>query len=254
MQALTEYWSGEEYDCQYAHLYQKSVAFVRRQIIAQGARRLLDVCCGTGLVSIPLTRYVLDATGIDISPAMLRHACYKSRRIDNINFVKGDARDFQLGAPYDIAVVSGNALQSFTRDADALRMLRNIARHLSPNGRLIFDSRLPLRHNVEPSLDYDFGGVYFSPGGEKVSYFAKRERFDAQRSIMHFRKRRLYPNGDVYESLQQMRYRSVKTVTSLLNAAGFGVENLHRNWSGDLLKPTSLQMVCVAQKGLVSTR
>lgn len=246
MASLTEFWSGEEYDSQYAHLYEKNVLFMRRQIISSGTRRLLDVCCGTGLVSIPLSRFVVWVTGIDLSKTMLNYASYKALDVNNIEFLQADAHDYQLDMQYDMAVLSGNAVQSFLTDESLLTVLKNLARHLCPGAKLVFDARLPFRANVIPSYDFDFGGMYSNQSGQKVSYFAKREHYDEARNVMHFRKRRVYSNGDVYESKMEMRYRSKALLLEILDKAGFDVVSLHRNWNGDLLKSASLQMVCVA--------
>ncbi len=55
--------------------------------------RVLDVCCGTGAQVVEYGRAGMSATGIDISPGMLRVAERKKRKsgLENISFQQADA-------------------------------------------------------------------------------------------------------------------------------------------------------------------
>ncbi len=65
--------------------------------------RVLDLACGTGLLSREIARWADAVVGLDASEAMLRQA--RSRRgIANIRFVQGDFRDFRLDETFDAAI------------------------------------------------------------------------------------------------------------------------------------------------------
>ena len=54
-QDLTEFGSGIEYDAQYEQHYHHDITFITRLIEETNARSVLDVCCGSGIVTIPVS-------------------------------------------------------------------------------------------------------------------------------------------------------------------------------------------------------
>ena len=58
-------------------------------------KKILDVCCGTGDIAIALAEQdpAAAVTGIDFSPAMLDEAKKKSRNLENVTWLYGDAAD-----------------------------------------------------------------------------------------------------------------------------------------------------------------
>ena len=59
---------------------------------------ILEIMCGTGLLSIPLAQEGHQVTGLDLSEAMLDEARRKSAQACvKVKWVTGDVRDFGLG-------------------------------------------------------------------------------------------------------------------------------------------------------------
>ncbi len=85
-QDLSEFASGMEYDAQYDKHYEDDIALIQKHITTMSARSLLDVCCGTGIVTIPVAKKLDNAVGIDIAEGMLKHAKHKAQGLDNLSF------------------------------------------------------------------------------------------------------------------------------------------------------------------------
>jgi SAM-dependent methyltransferase len=105
--------------------------------------RVVDLCCGPGLVAAHLAERVGAAgevIGIDSSPAMISLARGAARG-RNVRFLEGDAYSFSslLSQPVD-HVVATSAWQNFL--TDPARVLDELARALKPRGRFSFDVRL----------------------------------------------------------------------------------------------------------------
>src|SRR5512134_1584329 len=62
---------------------------------------VLEIACGSGLVTIPVAAQGLDVTGVDLARPMLEHARKKAEAQGlSIRWVQADARSFDLGAQY----------------------------------------------------------------------------------------------------------------------------------------------------------
>lgn len=95
-------------------------------------QRVLDVGCGTGIMSARLADSGRRVLGVDLSPAMIRRA----RRHDrpNLDFIKGDAEQLPLKDGMFDALVN---LISFHHYPHPDRALAEFHRVLRPGGRLV---------------------------------------------------------------------------------------------------------------------
>jgi len=99
------------------------------------AADVLDLACGSGIYSRPLARAIPRGrvVGLDLSPAMLRHALRLAARehVANVSFVRGDAQRLPFPAErFDLVNCCG-ALHLFP---DTRGALGEIARVLRPGG------------------------------------------------------------------------------------------------------------------------
>jgi SAM-dependent methyltransferase len=109
--------------------------------LAQGARSVLDLGCGTGLLLARLADG-RSAVGVDPAAAMLEIARHRPGG-ERVKWVEGDARTVRLGRRFDLVVLTGHAFQVFLSDADQRAALATNRAHLSPGGRFVFDARNP---------------------------------------------------------------------------------------------------------------
>jgi SAM-dependent methyltransferase len=101
--------------------------------------RVLDVGCGCGATTRVAARAATggDATGIDLSSAMLERARAVARQegLTNVRFVQGDAQVHSFGeAEFDLAI-SRFGVMFF---ADPTAAFTNLARATREQGRLVF--------------------------------------------------------------------------------------------------------------------
>lgn len=100
------------------------------------ARTWLDLCCGTGALLELVAAHGYEVTGIDRSPAQLRHA---RRRAPTARLHRCDVRELNLGARYDVITCLFDSLNYLTTLHDLERALRRARRHLAPGGLFVFD-------------------------------------------------------------------------------------------------------------------
>jgi len=111
------------------------------QMIVEAARpgpddRLLDVACGPGLVVCAFAPHVCDATGIDVTPAMLDRArkLAADKDLANVAWRQGDV----YALPYDDASFTIITTRfSFHHFLDPAAVLREMVRVCAPRGRIV---------------------------------------------------------------------------------------------------------------------
>lgn len=103
---------------------------------------LLDVACGGGLVARAFAPRVRQATGIDVTPAMLETArkTADEQGLTNINWEQGDVTTL----PYPDASFTVVATRfSFHHFVDAGAVLKEMARVCAPGGRIVVADSCP---------------------------------------------------------------------------------------------------------------
>lgn len=112
----------------------------RALVEERGARRVLDLGCGTGLLTVTLAAPGRSVVGVDPSATMLDRARQRPDG-DRVTWVLGDSRSVPEDG-YDFALMTGNVVQHIGDD-DWRRTLRDLASVLRPGATLGFDSRNP---------------------------------------------------------------------------------------------------------------
>ncbi|MCF1595169.1 class I SAM-dependent methyltransferase [Streptomyces muensis] len=119
-------------------------------LLPAGTRRLLDVACGTGIVTRRLAaRDGLSVTGVDLAPAMARQA---AARLPG-SVVLADSRRLPFGAGRFDAVSSVWLLHLARTDDDVRTIVGECARVLRPGGVYVTTVDKAAAHNVGSDID-----------------------------------------------------------------------------------------------------
>jgi SAM-dependent methyltransferase len=210
-----------------------------------GAWRILDLGCGTGMLTRELAVDGRQVVGVDPSPAMLAYA-RRQPGADRVEWVEGDAS--ALGRPEaDLAIMTGNVAQVFLEDDAWAATLRAIHAALRPGGHLAFESRNPddrawERWNREATyeqIDTPHGQMecwleLMGVGDGRVR-FAGHNRFTA--------------TGEVVVASSELRFRSLAELTDSLIDTGFTIEHVYGGWDGGPVSSSSRVMVFIARRG-----
>jgi SAM-dependent methyltransferase len=211
---------------------------------ALDARTILDLGCGTGLLTRELAIDGRVVVGVDPAAAML--ACARRQPgADRVQWVEGDAG--ALGTPAaDLVVMTGNVAQVFLDDAEWAATLRAIHAALRSGGHLAFESRNPddrawqrwNRAATYEQIDSPYGPIecwleLISVGDGRVR-FAGHNIFTA--------------TGEVVIASSELRFRSLADLTASLINAGFTVEHVYGDWHSGPVAPTSRVMVFIAHR------
>src|SRR5262245_12290162 len=152
--AQVEAWDGDEgaYWAEHAEYFDRSIApyhdwFLSKAGIRAGSR-VLDLGCGTGETTLDAARSATQgaAVGIDLSSRMLDVARQRAseHEIPNVEFLHADAQVHPFdAAAFDVVISRTGAM--FFGEPDAA--WRNVARAMTPGGRLALLTWQPLGEN-----------------------------------------------------------------------------------------------------------
>ena len=168
----------------YENAYKLSVEKTRK--ILKHEHKVLEIACGTGILTLALAGQVNAITAIDISARMIQIAKEKAGKqaVHNIDFEVADAYSLAYQADSFDVVLLFNVLQVI-KNPDL--MLREIYRVLKPGGFLVtasdcYAESLPLKLRVR--LFADNIGAYF--GAEKP-FRQLFKKSDIRKLLVHAR-------------------------------------------------------------------
>src|SRR5919108_5992578 len=125
-----------------------------------GALTLLDVACGTGAITAPLSRSY-QVSGLDISPGMLAMARGKLPR--GTPLYQADMTSFALSTRFDAIVCAYQGVNHLLSLSAWKSFFGCACRHLSPGGVFVFDIATVgylITMTSIPKIVQQFGGNY----------------------------------------------------------------------------------------------
>jgi SAM-dependent methyltransferase len=120
------------------------LAFWESVVRELAPRRMLELACGTGRLTLPLARLgvVEELVALDNSVPFLERL--RSRLAgEPVTVVEGDMQAPPVDGPFDLVLVPFNSLAYLTSPADRLACLRAVRGLLAPGGRFAFDLVAP---------------------------------------------------------------------------------------------------------------
>ncbi|MFI1574396.1 class I SAM-dependent methyltransferase [Streptomyces anulatus] len=112
-----------------------------------GARRVLDIGCGTGVFALLLADRGIEVVGVDPDRASLDVARAKPGG-DRVRWIHGDAASLPP-LRVDLVTLTANAAQEIVDPADWEATLHGAHAALRPGGQLVFETRDPARRAWE---------------------------------------------------------------------------------------------------------
>jgi SAM-dependent methyltransferase len=203
-------------------------------------QRILDLGCGTGLLSEAYAARNHDVTGVDPAPAMLDVACRKPHGRD-VEWVQSSAQTYRSNKRFDLIIMTGHAFQVLLSDDDVLAAFTTMRLRLSPDGFTAFESRNPAV-DWKSRWDYDLD---LEARGKLVR--TTRRFLAMKRDRLSFELRYEFPD-ETLVSPSVPGFLSRRDLEERLVASGLQLENLFGNWDAQPFdEDSSHEMIFIAR-------
>jgi ubiquinone/menaquinone biosynthesis C-methylase UbiE len=197
---------------------------------------ILELCCGTGRVAIPLAAAGHSVTGVDISAELLRQLRAKLERVPpeqaaRLTALEADVTELDLAERrFRLAIVAFNSLLCIPSFEQQRRVLRRIHHHLDRGGSLVLDLvnplALDLRGDSTPKAFFTRTNPHT---GNTYTRFAMRDALDeAHCQRLHGWYDEVGPSGTITRRFYSLSWRPIfrYELELMLAEAGFTIERI----------------------------
>lgn len=187
-------------------------------------KKVLNLGCGTGRHDRILAGMGYDMTGVDLSEEMIEIA----NLTPGLKFLQGDIRIIDLKRKFDAVISMFHVMSYQNSNDDVTAVFNNAARHLNPDGILLFDCW--------------YAGAVLAERPEKRVKVVENDEFFVTRHadpVMHEDTRIVDVNyelhvtekttgiTEIFHETHNMRYFTVNEMEGFANRNGFGIKE-HR--------------------------
>lgn len=187
-----------------------------------GAKSVLDLGCGTGMLTVTFAREGRSVVGVDPSASMLAHARERANA-DGVSWILGDSRSIPAGA-FDYTVMTGNVAQHIS-DADWDRTLRELRQALTVGGTLAFESRNPAARAWE---NWSARTTRETAHGKLTEWMDVEESPAGTVTLVSHNL--FADNEETVTETQVLVFRDRNTLEEQLDAVGFVVDAVYGGW------------------------
>jgi SAM-dependent methyltransferase len=264
----TIYQRPDDYDLEHAD-DERDIAFYRELIRRLAPRRLVELACGSGRITLPLAELGADEPmqiiGVDSSEEMLAHAREKCRgqasaARSRLSFTCGDIRSWIADEPADVILLACSSITHLLTLDDQLAVWGRAFTNLRPGGRFVVDVTMPdlrayadsLQTRPRALVEVDVDATDEDTGRRLVRF--RTTRFDAyeQRASIRFFYDHVDPptneSRDRYVSDLESHVYFPRELQLLYRHCGFAVEHVWADFTFRAAHSRAREIVMCGQR------
>ncbi|WP_329001570.1 class I SAM-dependent methyltransferase [Kribbella sp. NBC_00709] len=209
--------------------------------LADGTRKVVDLGCGTGLLTRSLAAPGRVVIGVDPSPTMLGYA-RRRPGADAVTWIEGDFSAVEQTHDADLVISTGNTIMHISNQAEVFSTL---AGALRPGGVISFESRNPAARAWEQWTREATYGERDTPAGHLREWLDLIEVSDGR---VVFDAHNVFPDGHDAIYRNTLYFRSPESITTDLSQAGFTDIEVRSGWQQQPLTDDARLLVFRATK------
>lgn len=223
--------------------YEKRAEYIRKIFVDNGCENgiLLDLACGTGILSKYLAEYGYDMILADSSPEMLSVA---RERLPESLLLCQNMTELDLYGTINGAVCSLDSINHLIKPCDVKRAFQKVSLFMEKSGVLVFDVNTIYKHEKilgDNIFVYETDDVYCV---WQNSYKPKSKTVDINLDIFTLENGKYSRFTDSFSE----RAYSIEDITKWLGEAGFAVKSIFDDMTFELPKENSQRVYISAIK------
>jgi SAM-dependent methyltransferase len=209
------------------------------------ASSIIDIGCGTGLLTCELAQRGHQMIGVDPSGAMLEVARHRPGG-ELVRWVEGDASRLDQ-SQVDLAIMTGHVAQVILDDDRWHNTLAAIYRALHPDGRVAFESRNPYARAWDAWTPRASRRQIDDPRLGLVEVW--QQLIEVQGGRVSFEIHYLFASsGEELVSTNELRFRTEVELARSLAEVGFSIEHVFGDWDRLPVEVWSRELIFIAKR------
>jgi len=215
--------------------------------------RVLELCCGTGRLTLPIAMDGYDISGVDITSSMLEQAKVKASKAGlEVKFIEADIRTLDLPGKYDLIFIPFNSIHHLYQNKDLFLAFNVVKNHLKEGGLFLFDCFNPnIQYIVEAEKEKKEITEYTTKDGRKI-LIKQKMRYENKTQINRI-EWHYYINNE-FHSIQNldMRLYFPQELDSYLERNGFTIIHKFGNFKEEEFNDHSeKQIYCFSNQNII---
>ncbi len=211
--------------------YDSYVDLIKLAVGNLSDKRILDIGCGTGLLSVKLAKQGAQVTGVDLSEKMLEIAKQRANSLSlPVHFQQQSMQQLEGFDGFDIAVIAIDSLNYLADKDDVLETFRNVYASLKNGGVLLFDVHSTFK------TDVIFMEGPFTFDNNHIAYIWETEEGDYDHSVyseLAFFVKNQDGSYRRFDEVHTQRTFEIAEYVEMLEHAQFSIERIFADWEDE---------------------
>lgn len=208
--------------------------------------KILELCCGTGRLTIPIAKEGYNICGVDYTSSMLEQAKAKANQVGvGIDFIEADIRTLDLQGQFDLIFIPFNSIHHLYGNEDLFKALECVKKHLKDGGLFLLDCFNPnIQYIVENEKEQAIIAEYTTGDGRNV-LIKQTMHYESATQINRI-EWHYFINGK-FHSIQNldMRLFFPQELDSYLKQTGFNIIHKYGGLEGEMFSDESEKQIYV---------
>jgi SAM-dependent methyltransferase len=239
-------YDGNIYDGLNTFLF--DLQFYKKWLPKNKNAKILELCCGTGRLTLPIAKDGYNICGVDYSSSMLEQAKVKAYEVGlKIDFIQADIRTLNLKEEYDLIFIPFNSIHHLYRNEDLFEAFKSVKNHLKNGGLFLLDCFNPnIQFIVESEKEQKVIAEYTTKDGREVM-IKQTMRYENATQINRI-EWHYFING-TFHSIQNMDMRLFfpKELDSYFEWSGFSIIHKYGSFEEEIFNDNSEKQIFVCR-------
>lgn len=222
--------------------------FYKKWLPKNKEAKILELCCGTGRLTVPIAKAGYNICGVDYTSSMLEQAKVKASEAGlEINFIEADIRSLNLQEKFDFIFIPFNSIHHLYKNEDLFKALNGVKNHLKEGGLFLLDCFNPnIQYIVEGEKEQSKIAEYTTEDGRAV-LIKQTMRYESATQINRI-EWHYFINGE-FHSIQNldMRLFFPQELDSYLEGAGFEISHKFGSFEEERFENKSEKQIFVCK-------